>query len=635
VGGRATAPLLLLLLAALLGALIVDDFGPSWDETYNDKAGARAIQAYYLGNLLQDQHDNYIHGTFYFMLYSGLSRSLASSPLGRLVVRHYVNYLTFLMALASMYFLVNRLLGRRAALLTVVLMMAQPLYFGYAFINQKDIPFLSFFTTSIALGVSATAALVQSTGRPAGDSPASSRLSAALASMQTAWRSAGGLARFVMVLLCVVCAALIYGLLAERIVYPWMQDILNQAYVQQGPPWAYRLFQAVAQDAHKTPLEDYQRKLHTAYGMMTVVAIPIAVAALVMAWRRLIGPTPFWLPFIRDPAHRRLLLAGAFLGFTSAIRVIGPFAGLLVGLYMLTKLQRRAPAAILVYGLTGAAVTYLAWPALWGDPLNEFWSRLTGSIQFDQPHDVLFEGVIYNSLNLPIRYLPKLLAMQFSLPVLLAVPAGLFAAGRWMHRKQLERALIALLILWFGLPFAAQILLAVPLYGNMRQMLFMTVPLVAFAGMGWELVLRSVKGSWAPWIAAALIIAPGANHMIRFHPYEYVYYNELVGGVEGAAGRYELDLWCTSYGELVKWLNLHAPRDSRVVAWGPVDGATEFTREDLQLEPIAADWESADYRMACGKGLLDETFFAGTEPYLEVRRAGVLLGKLSSGQADG
>jgi hypothetical protein len=626
----------LAILAALviLGMALADDYGSSWDEVFNDQAGLKAIHAYGLGSFLTNQHDDYIHGTFYFMVYAGVSRFLAGLPLGldRVEVRHFLNYLTFLLAVLACHHFVAGMLGRRAAHITAILMLGQPLYFGHAFINQKDMPFLAFFTASIAFGVSATSAIEERARRPSNDPrpPSPNSLAHKLASMRAEWRGAPRTARVGFVLLGICGAALTAELLAESLVYPALERALDQAYAGRATESVNRLFRAVAEDAHKTPLETYQLKLHSGYALLRAIVIPVTVAGLIGTWHRKIAPVRLRLPILQDPAYRRLILAGAVLGLTSAIRVIGPFAALLTGLYMLVRLKKRAVSAILIYGLTAAVVTYLAWPALWGNPVAEFWTRLTGSMRFDQPHDVLFEGAIFVSSGLPARYLPKLLLIQFPAPTLLAVPLGVFMAVRSARQREVDGTLVLLLGVWFGLPFLAQILLKVPLYGNTRQLLFTTVPLVIFAGMGWESVTRVLKRRWAQSIAILLALAPGVFHIVTFHPYEYVYYNELVGGVRGAEGSFEMDYWCTSYREMVEQLNLNAPPDARVAAWGPVEAAAEFVRSDLLVEPIMPGWEQADYRMACGRGLLDESFFAGAEVLHEVRRDGVLLGRVDT-----
>ena len=49
--------------------------------------------------------------------------------------------------------------------------------------------------------------------------------------------------------------------------------------------------------------------------------------------------------------------------------------------------------------------------------------------------------------------------------------------------------------------------------------------------------------------------------MVRLHPHEYVYYNELVGGVKGAEDKFELDYWGNSYAEAVHELTQYIERE--------------------------------------------------------------------------
>src|SRR2546430_12034356 len=42
--------------------------------------------------------------------------------------------------------------------------------------------------------------------------------------------------------------------------------------------------------------------------------------------------------------------------------------------------------------------------------------------------------------------------------------------------------------------------------------------------------------------------------LVRLFPYDYLYFNELVGGIQGANGKYEMDYWAKSLKEAVTWL---------------------------------------------------------------------------------
>jgi hypothetical protein len=51
-----------------------------------------------------------------------------------------------------------------------------------------------------------------------------------------------------------------------------------------------------------------------------------------------------------------------------------------------------------------------------------------------------------------------------------------------------------------------------------------------------------------------VLLLPIAVQMVTLHPYQYVFFNQVVGGVSGADGHYETDYWGTSYREAVEQL---------------------------------------------------------------------------------
>ena len=51
-----------------------------------------------------------------------------------------------------------------------------------------------------------------------------------------------------------------------------------------------------------------------------------------------------------------------------------------------------------------------------------------------------------------------------------------------------------------------------------------------------------------------------ATTLVRLHPYEYLYYNSLVGGLEGASRRYDLDYWFGSMPEAIDHLEAYLRR---------------------------------------------------------------------------
>ena len=187
------------------------------------------------------------------------------------------------------------------------------------------------------------------------------------------------------------------------------------------------------------------------------------------------------------------------------------------------------------------------------------------------------------------------------------------------------------------LPLAYAMFRQAPVYNGFRHFLFVLPPLVAVgAATGaalHDLALRLSRPlAHVGLVIAALLVTKTATEMWRLHPYQYIHYNDLAGGIRGATGRYELDYYCHSYAEAVRALDAHLKSE-------PVN------REDEPVVRVFADdhpfsstpwfpdhWErvddpeSADY-------VISRDPAVGGETLLTVRRLGVDLNYVKRGGA--
>jgi hypothetical protein len=153
-------PVILLLITALLiGFFTVKDYGESWDEADIYRYGDYAINAYrYIlhPQALPDFNTNLnLYGPGYYLtadLIAHLFRFVI--PAWSLVnAWHFVYFLTFLACALLIYLLARRWMSELGAFGAVLLFLSQPLLWGHAVINTKDIPFMAFFTASIYAGL--------------------------------------------------------------------------------------------------------------------------------------------------------------------------------------------------------------------------------------------------------------------------------------------------------------------------------------------------------------------------------------------------------------------------------------------------------------------------------------------------
>lgn len=157
----------------LIGYLIVTDYGMSVDEPGDISYGNTALRAYAGSeDFLWEGHDRKYYGPFYWMVASQSSKLLNAIQPGWKDVDtwHFISFLSFQLAIISFYFLCKRFVNKRAAFLTSLLYATQPLLFGHAFINQKDIPFMAFFLLSVVMGLANFDRLLDSEGTGKGRS---------------------------------------------------------------------------------------------------------------------------------------------------------------------------------------------------------------------------------------------------------------------------------------------------------------------------------------------------------------------------------------------------------------------------------------------------------------------------------
>ena len=267
---------------------------------------------------------------------------------------------------------------------------------------------------------------------------------------------------------------------------------------------------------------------------------------------------------LRNP---RVILTGIALGLATGVRAIAPWVGIIIFLYLLVKTRSsKAWTTAIAYFLIAGVVTYLVWPHLWGAPIQRYLEGLGVISDFpDYPQRVVFNGQLYGDTDLPRSYLPVLLNIQFTEPYLLGVYIGLGILVWRLLRDRIRTDLLLYIGLGFALPLFGLIVLRPPLYNNFRQILFLIPAMTLSAGFAFELVFSKLSQSWARILLIIAIALPGIYSSAKLYPYEYIYYNSLVGGTRGAQDRYELDYFRISLREAAVELNEIAPHEATIV----------------------------------------------------------------------
>ncbi len=558
---RSTKYIIFILLAIglLIGLLTTRQYGESWDELQFFKYADRALDAYstWLSTgsitLTGNTYDNY--GPAYVMLVALGARLLgAFVPWITSDLRHLLYFITYLLGIWAFYELCGRWLSRNASLGATLLLATQPLFWGHAFISPKDIPFLTFFLLSLLFGLR----MVDSVRPVAFDTVA----------LRTKWT---------LLVLTLLWLVSIFGIFAAtNLVHTWINGLVEAAAAGQA-----NIISSIASGIHKVKPEIYVQRYFVFFLRAQVAFFVFSTLGLVWLWRKLPSALHFLLSIVP---------AAILLGVTTSIRVLGPFAGLMVIGYALWKSGGKALPALITYGVVALVAMVLTWPYLWPDPIGHFVESVRVMSEYPWKGQVLFNGVMYISTGIPRSYLPVLLGIQLTEPVWLLFAVGLVAVVYGsIKRQENYLVLLVLTLVWFILPLIGFVITRSSLYDNFRQVFFILPPVFLMAGVAFEKIKH-------PMLQAALIgllLLPGIADGARLHPYEYIYYNRFIGGVQGAFRKYELDYWGTSYRAAADYLNEVAPANASLWVEGPVHILQLYARPDLKVystyEAVRAD----------------------------------------------
>jgi tetratricopeptide (TPR) repeat protein len=204
----------------------------------------------------------------------------------------------------------------------------------------------------------------------------------------------------------------------------------------------------------------------------------------------------------------------------------------------------KVSGTLALISVAGYFLGVIFWPFGLSNPLTAPFDALTLLTNYEVNIVQLFDGGQIMSTELPWYYLPKYIVITN--PYFLHFGLLLFAVLVWKYLKQLDWQLLAFLLFVTLFPVFYILYKNSNVYNGWRHVLFIYPLLIVFAASGWELLLRTLKATWAPYVvggAMGILMLLPAIWMVGNHPYYYAYFNELAGGTGSAWKNYETDYW--------------------------------------------------------------------------------------------
>jgi hypothetical protein len=305
------------------------------------------------------------------------------------------------------------------------------------------------------------------------------------------------------------------------------------------------------------------------YGHMFINAkdapFAVAMALFLLGLVRLVEQYP-------KPSASTRLIVGLGFGFAIGSRIMAGFGVVdaLLAIGFLFVIEARAfgvrmagarlgavlvaliPSAILAYALMA-----LLWPWSVIDPLNPLRAIEIFSHFFEKPWRELFQGALILTVDMPRHYAPVLFGVRLPELFLGLSLIGLVGALIACVRSEIaprRRAILLAVALAAVLPVAVTVIGRPAMYNGIRHFVFVLPPLAVLGGLAGAWIANRVARFGRPGQVALVAvltfgIAMPVIGMVRLHPYEYAYFNNIAGRVRGAQHRFMLDYWGLAFKE--------------------------------------------------------------------------------------
>jgi len=286
-------------------------------------------------------------------------------------------------------------------------------------------------------------------------------------------------------------------------------------------------------------------------------------------------------------ALAKILVIGILLGLTQDLRIaaITLYVILIlfdIYIYFLEKCNNPIESetwgqflvkeiqCVILIGIVALLVSVLTWPYLGINVIPNIQELLKIRANFPWEHTVVYQGEELKGTQLPGHYLLTWFAI--ATPLIILIPALLSPV---LIKKRFQNKLFILFLLTLITNMTIYAIIKPVIYDGLRHFLFI-VPFVSALGV--IAIVEFFKNTKRKLIRTGIVIIILVNvvvisrQIVTLHPYQYIFFNSLVGGLQGAHKKYDTEYWGASYNEAINWFKENIATDEnriyRIHIWG-------------------------------------------------------------------
>lgn len=316
------------------------------------------------------------------------------------------------------------------------------------------------------------------------------------------------------------------------------------------------------------------------HGMFNPKDIPFGAAVAFVAYA-CVSISMRATPLRWSDALRGALAYGAALGVRSGGMFLGAF--LLLAIFGRLALDAHATGwqglgrktlVTLARVVAVLPIAYLlmlsAWPWAQVAPFERPFEAASIAAHFDWGGHMRFNGRTVTTSDLPLSYLPVWFAVTLPEIYAFALLCGITClcfVRRISTLLRPQALALACLLSIIIVPYLGVIIKRPTVYDAHRHFLFFLPAMAVLAGVALGAAFEQVRLPRVLRLAGVGVFGALALLVLfditRIHPYEYVYFNRLYGGLPAANGNFETDYWGASFREGFEWVVHNVPQTSK------------------------------------------------------------------------
>jgi hypothetical protein len=252
--------------------------------------------------------------------------------------------------------------------------------------------------------------------------------------------------------------------------------------------------------------------------------------------------------YILNPNWKTAIFLGFFSGLATDVRLLGVFVplGVIFIIFLPVNFRHlnlpRIIISLIIFISSYIISTYLFWPWLWHDPINQIFNAFNNLSKFPVQPPKLYLGKSLQHGNIPWHYIPVWILITTPILYLIFGFYGLYNLFSKIYLKFFllrsftfsKSEIIDLFILgFFIVPIFIVIALKSTLYDGWRHMFFIYPPFIYFTIKGFSIFYKSIRISNKIKLSLLFFCISNliytANWIRLSHPFQNAYFNLFAG----------------------------------------------------------------------------------------------------------